>query len=104
MTRCGVLLPTFDPLRRGGPARVVEAARLAEDLGFDAVWAGDHLAAPAPNLDAPTCLAAAAVATERVALGLSVLLLGLRQPAWTAKQLVTIDVLSGGRLTVGVGV
>jgi probable F420-dependent oxidoreductase len=104
VTGWGVLLPTFDPLRAGGPPRVVEAARLAEHLGFDSVWAGDHLASPAPVLDAPTCLAAAAAATERVALGLSVLLLALRPPAWAAKQLATLDALSGGRLRVGVGV
>jgi alkanesulfonate monooxygenase SsuD/methylene tetrahydromethanopterin reductase-like flavin-dependent oxidoreductase (luciferase family) len=104
MTRWGVLLPTFDPLRVGGPPRVVEAARLAEDLGFDAVWAGDHLACPAPVLDALTSLAAAAAVTDRVGLGLSVLLLGLRSPAWTAKQLVSLELLSGGRLELGVGV
>jgi alkanesulfonate monooxygenase SsuD/methylene tetrahydromethanopterin reductase-like flavin-dependent oxidoreductase (luciferase family) len=105
VTRIGVLLPTFDPLRAGGPFRVAEAARLAEALGFDSVWAGDHLACPAPNLDAPTCLAAAAAVTERVALGLSVLLLGLRRPAWAAKQLIALDALSGGgRLRLGVGV
>jgi alkanesulfonate monooxygenase SsuD/methylene tetrahydromethanopterin reductase-like flavin-dependent oxidoreductase (luciferase family) len=102
--RWGVLLPTLDPLRSGGPPRVVEAARLAEGLGFDAVWAGDHLACPAPVLGATQCLAAAAAVTERVTLGVSVLLLGLRPPAWAAKQLVTLDALSGGRLALGVGV
>jgi alkanesulfonate monooxygenase SsuD/methylene tetrahydromethanopterin reductase-like flavin-dependent oxidoreductase (luciferase family) len=102
--RWGVLLPTLDPLRAGGPPRVVEAARLAERLGFDAVWAGDHLACPAPVLDATQCLAAAAAVTERVTLGISVLLLGLRPPAWAAKQVVTLDALSGGRLALGVGV
>jgi alkanesulfonate monooxygenase SsuD/methylene tetrahydromethanopterin reductase-like flavin-dependent oxidoreductase (luciferase family) len=104
VTRWGVLLPTLDPLRAGGPPRVVEAARLAERLGFDAVWAGDHLACPAPVLDAPQCLAAAAAATERVGLGLSVMLLALRPLAWTAKQLATLDALSGGRLRLGAGV
>jgi alkanesulfonate monooxygenase SsuD/methylene tetrahydromethanopterin reductase-like flavin-dependent oxidoreductase (luciferase family) len=99
-----VLLPTLDPLRAGGPPRVVEAARLAERLGFDAVWAGDHLACPAPVLEATQCLAAAAAVTERVTLGVSVLLLGLRPPAWAAKQLATLDALSGGRLALGVGV
>jgi alkanesulfonate monooxygenase SsuD/methylene tetrahydromethanopterin reductase-like flavin-dependent oxidoreductase (luciferase family) len=83
---------------------VAEAARLAERLGFDSVWAGDHLACPAPVLDAPTCLAAAAAVTERVDLGISVLILALRQPAWIAKQLITVDALSGGRLRLGVGV
>jgi alkanesulfonate monooxygenase SsuD/methylene tetrahydromethanopterin reductase-like flavin-dependent oxidoreductase (luciferase family) len=104
MRRWGVLLPTFDPFRARRPARVAEAARLAEDLGFDAAWAGDHLACHAPVLDAPSCLAAAAAVTERIALGLSVMLLGLRPPAWAAKQLATVDALSGGRLVLGVGV
>jgi alkanesulfonate monooxygenase SsuD/methylene tetrahydromethanopterin reductase-like flavin-dependent oxidoreductase (luciferase family) len=104
VTRWGVLLPTLDPLRTGGPPRVTEAARLAESLGFDSVWAGDHLACPAPVLDAPSCLVAAAAVTERVDLGLSVMLLALRPLAWTAKQLVTLDALSGGRLRLGVGV
>lgn len=104
MTRYGVLLPTFDPLRIGGAPRVAAAAARAEQLGFDAVWAGDHLACPAPVLDAPSCLAAAAAVTERVSLGLSVMLVGLRQPAWVAKQLATIDALSHGRLQLGVGV
>jgi probable F420-dependent oxidoreductase len=104
MTRYGVLLPTFDPLRVGGARPVAQAARAAERLGFDAVWVGDHLACPAPVLDAPSCLAAAAVVTERVSLGLSVMLLALRPPALAAKQLTTIDALSGGRLVLGVGV
>jgi probable F420-dependent oxidoreductase len=103
MTRYGVLLPTFDPLRAGAWP-VAQAARRAEELGFDAVWTGDHLACPAPGLDGPSCLAAAAAVTGRVALGLSVMLLALRPPAWAAKQLTTIDTLSGGRLVLGVGV
>ncbi len=102
--RCGILLPSFDPLRTGEAPPVLAAARLAEDLGFAAGWVGDHLACPAPGLDAPTCLAAAAAVTERIALGFSVMLLGLRPPAWTAKQLTSIDILSHGRLLLGVGV
>ncbi len=104
MTRCGVLLPSFDPFRTGEPFDVAAAAQLAEALEFDAVWVGDHLACPAPGLDATICLASAAAATERIALGFSVMLLGLRPPAWTAKQLVSIDKLSDGRLLLGVGV
>lgn len=102
--RCGVLLPTFDALGAGAPLPVVAAARLIEELGFDGAWTGDHLACPAPGLDAPACLAAAAAVTERITLGFSVMLLGLRQPAWAAKQLASIDALSGGRLVLGVGV
>lgn len=101
--RWGVLLPTFDPLGTGPPP-VVAAARRAEALGFDAVWAADHLLSPAPVLDGLCSLAAAAAVTERVQLGMSVLLLALRSPAWTAKQLATIDALAPGRLRIGVGV
>ncbi|HXO07796.1 MAG TPA: LLM class flavin-dependent oxidoreductase, partial [Solirubrobacteraceae bacterium] len=104
MTRCGVLLPSFDPFRTGDRRPVVAAARLAEDLGFDGVWVGDHLACPAPGLDATTCLAAAAAVTERVTLGFSVMLVGLRSAAWTAKQLIALDALASGRLLLGVGV
>jgi probable F420-dependent oxidoreductase len=102
--RCGILLPNFDATRSGRPPQVVAAAQLAEELGFDAAWVGDHLACPAPGLDAPACLAAAAAVTSRIGLGFSVMLLGLRPPAWAAKQLATIDVLSAGRLRLGVGV
>ena len=104
MTRCGVLLPSFDPFRTGEPLPVVRAARLAEQLDFDVVWVGDHLACPAPGLDATVSLTAAAAVTERIGLGFSVMLLGLRPAAWTAKQLISIDALSGGRLRLGVGV
>jgi probable F420-dependent oxidoreductase len=102
--RLGVLLPNFDAVGSGQPLPIVPAARLAEELGFGAAWVGDHLACPAPGLDAPSCLAAAAAVTENIRLGLSVMLLGLRAPAWAAKILATIDHLSSGRLVLGVGV
>jgi probable F420-dependent oxidoreductase len=102
--RLGVLLPSFDAVGSGQPLPIVRAARLAEELGFGAVWVGDHLACPAPGLDAPSCLAAAAAVTENIRLGISVMLLGLRAPAWAAKILATIDHLSSGRLVLGVGV
>jgi probable F420-dependent oxidoreductase len=104
MTRLGIHLPTFDPLRRGGPLNVVETARLAEQLGFDGVSVGDHLWCPAPVYDATIALAAAAAVTERVYLGFGVMLLGLRPPAWAAKQLITLDALAPGRLQLGVGI
>jgi alkanesulfonate monooxygenase SsuD/methylene tetrahydromethanopterin reductase-like flavin-dependent oxidoreductase (luciferase family) len=104
MTNWGVLLPTFDPLRLGEPFEVAQAARLAEQVGFASIWVGDHLKCPAPVLDAPTCLAAAATVTTRVQVGFSVMLLGLRPLAWTAKQLATLQHLSGDRLRLGVGV
>jgi alkanesulfonate monooxygenase SsuD/methylene tetrahydromethanopterin reductase-like flavin-dependent oxidoreductase (luciferase family) len=100
----GVLLPTFGAERPPGPSQVVRAARLAEELGFESLWADDQLAHPTPGLDAPTCMAASAAVTERIALGFGVMLLGLRNAAWTANQLISIDLLGGGgRLRLGVG-
>lgn len=104
MTSWGVLLPTFDPLRRGDAYPVAEAARIAEQVGYASVWVGDHLKCPAPVLDAPTCLAVAATVTTRVQLGFSVMLLGMRPLAWAAKQIATLQHLSDNRLRLGVGV
>jgi alkanesulfonate monooxygenase SsuD/methylene tetrahydromethanopterin reductase-like flavin-dependent oxidoreductase (luciferase family) len=104
MTNWGVLLPTFDPLRRGEPFPVAQAAELAERSGYASVWVGDHLKCPAPVLDAPTCLAVAATVTTRVQLGFSVMLLGARPIAWAAKQIATLQLLSDNRLRLGVGV
>jgi alkanesulfonate monooxygenase SsuD/methylene tetrahydromethanopterin reductase-like flavin-dependent oxidoreductase (luciferase family) len=97
-----VLLPTFDALGQGTPP-LVTAARRAEELGFDALWAGDHLLSHPPVLDALCALSAAAAVTSRIDLGISVLQLGLRQPAWAAKQLATVEALAPGRLRLGVG-
>ena len=104
MTDWGVLLPTFDPLRSGEPFMVAQAARLAEQAGYDSIWAGDHLKCPAPVLDAASCLAVAAATTTGPQLGFSVMLLGLRPLAWAAKQIATLQHLSGDRLRLGVGV
>lgn len=101
--RWGVLLPTFDPYRQGTPP-LVEGARLAESLGFDSVWVGDHLVFHPPFMDSMCSLGAVAAVTSRVKLGIGVLILPLRSLVWAAKQLTTIDALAPGRLVLGVGV
>ncbi|SDW70942.1 Flavin-dependent oxidoreductase, luciferase family (includes alkanesulfonate monooxygenase SsuD and methylene tetrahydromethanopterin reductase) [Amycolatopsis xylanica] len=83
---------------------IAEAARAAESLGFDSVWAGDHLADARPILDSTLALTTAAAVTGRVKVGFGVLQLALRQPAWAAKQIGSLQYLSGGRLILGVGV
>ncbi len=99
----GVMLPTFDPFRTGPPP-LLAAAALAEELGFDSGWVGDHLSFHPPVLDAIGALCGAAGTTGSLMLGTGVLLLPMRHPVWTAKQLATVDALAPGRLCVGVGV
>ncbi|HET9139224.1 LLM class flavin-dependent oxidoreductase, partial [Actinophytocola sp.] len=88
-------------------------AQRAEEVGFESLWVGDHVALPAdstydppdqPRLEAVVALTHLAAVTSRVRLGFGVIVLPQRQPVLLAKQLASLDVLSGGRLTVGVGV
>jgi alkanesulfonate monooxygenase SsuD/methylene tetrahydromethanopterin reductase-like flavin-dependent oxidoreductase (luciferase family) len=84
-----------------GIADLRSLAPRAEALGFDALWVAEMTRAPA--LDPLGVLAHAAALTQRVRLGVAVLLTPLRAPIQLARDLATLDVLSGGRLTVGVG-
>ena len=79
-------------------------ARRIEDVGFDSIWVGDHVSFYIPILESLTTLAFVAGVTERVRLGTAVYLVPLRHPTTTAKVASTLDVLSNGRLTLGVGV
>ncbi|MEQ0560437.1 LLM class flavin-dependent oxidoreductase [Amycolatopsis sp. NEAU-NG30] len=103
MTNYGLVVPTYQPILDAGRTapELVDAAVAAEEFGLDSVWVGDTLAR-AP-LDALTMLSAFAARTSRVMLGTSALLPALRNPLLTANQLLSIDLLSGGRLTVAVG-
>src|SRR5215204_2069656 len=83
--------------------RLLEYAELAEDLGFGALSANDHLLFPRPWLDGQTALAAVLAVAERIALATTVALPTVRGPVALAKSLAAIDLLSGGRLIVGVG-
>ena len=94
------------------PDTMVREAKLAEEAGFEAIWVGDHVALPrdlgdaaqVPRLEALVALSYMAAVTTRVRLGAGVIVLPQRQPVLLAKQLTSIDVLSKGRLTVGIGV
>jgi alkanesulfonate monooxygenase SsuD/methylene tetrahydromethanopterin reductase-like flavin-dependent oxidoreductase (luciferase family) len=81
--------------------------RRVEELGFDHAWTYDHLAwrslRDATWFGAVPFLAAAAVVTERVRLGTLVASPNFRHPVPFARELVTLDDLSGGRLTLGIG-
>lgn len=118
----GVFLPISG--RAAGPATLAEAARQAETLGYHSVWAADRIVIPweiktpypygpeqrfivppdRPFLEPLTCLAFLAGCTEKILLGMSVLVLPYRHPLYWAKIATTIDHLSKGRLIMGVGV
>jgi probable F420-dependent oxidoreductase len=92
------------------PRAMVETARAADDLGFRALWTADHLLAPstlpqfARVFEPLVSLAFVASITQRVRLGTSVIVLPMRSPFVVAKQAATLDVLSNGRLILGLGV
>lgn len=106
------------------PGPILELARLAEDTGFASVWVADHVAFPVsfaskypyakegdfpsklddPLMEPIATLGVLAGATRRVRLGTAVLVMPYRHPLLQARQLVTIDQLSGGRVVVGAGV
>lgn len=82
---------------------LIEMGCAAEQLGFDSVWVGDSITAK-PRLDPIATLGALATATKKARIGSSILLLALRHPVVVAHSLATIDLLSKGRIVVGVGV
>jgi probable F420-dependent oxidoreductase len=83
------------------PGLVTATAKKCEEGGIDSFWVLDRIAYD--NLEPLAVLAAAAAVTKNIRIGTSVLLVALRHPVMLAKQLATLDFLSAGRLTVGVG-
>lgn len=121
----GVSIGNFGQFGRRGDARdQVRVAVAAERLGFDSVWVHDHIVMPArirarypyndtgvagfawrqDIYDPLAMMAAVAVATERVEIGTSVLIVPYRNPVVLAKMLATIDQLARGRVRLGIGV
>ncbi|WP_419841832.1 TIGR03619 family F420-dependent LLM class oxidoreductase [Candidatus Poriferisodalis sp.] len=102
---------------REGPERVLDLARAIEDMGYDEIAVFDHVVmghpgkgrttiypAKMPILEALMLLSSVAAVTTRVSLATEVLVLPQRQPVLVAKQVSTLDTLSGGRVRLGIGV
>lgn len=106
-SRLGILLPTRGVLLKSETppdlSPLFALAQQAEDAGLDSVWVGDSLISK-PRLEPLATLAAVAMRTHRIKLGTAVLLAPLRQPVQLAQMAATVDVLSSGRLTLGMGV
>jgi probable F420-dependent oxidoreductase len=93
------------------PEAIVAAAKKAEEVGFEAIFVNDHVvvgddarSAPWTNVYDPfVAMSFIAAHTTRIGVGVSVLIMPYRNPITTAKALATLDLMSGGRLTVGVG-
>ncbi len=118
--RIGVKLPHTGPV---DPSSIPERARRLERAGFDSLWVSDHVVMPGvigsrypfaadgvatwatnqPWTEALVALAAAAAVTTRVRLGTAVLVLPQRNPMLVAKQVGSLDAISGGRVELGVG-
>lgn len=117
----GVIIPNAGP--KAGPENIIAVARWAEELGYHSLWVTDHVVLAEqvdayypyrshgrwdypPDtawLDPLLSLAWAGAAAPSLKLGASVLVLPLRNPVLLAKQLASLDVLSGGRLILGAG-
>ena len=120
--RVGLFLPTVSPMAT--PEFLVAHARAAEEAGFASIWVGEHvvflddyassypyatdgrlsLPPDAGLLEPFTTLTFLAAVTERIRLGTAVCLVPQRNPVYTAKEVATLDWLSGGRVDFGIGI
>jgi len=105
-TSYGYLLPTRGLVQKGGKPdfrTILNLAELADKSGFGSLWVGDSVLAK-PRLDPMTTLAAVAAVCPKSTLGMSVLLPALRHPLVLAHALATLDLITAGKLLIGVGV
>ena len=99
----------------GAPEAMVKVAQAAEQAGLDSLWTGEHVVLPDPQeppspsppqnpfLDPAVALSYVAAHTMHVRLGTGIIILPQRNPLVLAKELASVDVVSGGRLMFGLG-
>lgn len=105
----GFVLPNYGD--KIGASELVEISRACEEMGFDSVWATDHIVMPKEQrepygqlLEPFITLSFVGASTEKVKLGTSSIVLPQRNPILVAKQAAALDVFSHGRLILGVGI
>jgi probable F420-dependent oxidoreductase len=99
----GISLPQAFSQARVDPAYVRDYVRQAESLGFQDGWLTEGILNPNFTLEPITYLSYLAAITEKLRLGVAVIVLNMRNPVQLAKALASLDHLSNGRLTVGIG-
>jgi probable F420-dependent oxidoreductase len=102
------------PIPFCAPQELIKTGVLCEKLGYDAVWGNDHVTTqhyvreifrdPPSFYDVLITLAMVAQATTRLRVGTALLVMPMREPVFLAKQVATLDQLSGGRFTLAVGI
>jgi probable F420-dependent oxidoreductase len=104
----GYILPNYG--NKISAHQLVEVSRVCEELGFDSVWATDHVVMPAELrepygelLEPLITLASVAASTDRLRVGTSCIVLAQRNPVLLAKQAAALDVFSKGRVILGFG-
>ncbi len=103
-TPCGMAIPQSDGSKPVQVPFLQQFCKHTEELGYDSLWVQEQIISDAPILEPVTVMTYAAALTSRVRIGSSVLLTVIRNPVQLAKSLSTLDHLSQGRLTVGVGI
>jgi probable F420-dependent oxidoreductase len=99
----GFAIPQIFPDGQVDLATIRRVAAKAEAAGFDSLWTQEQIIGQTVSIEPLTLITYLAAITERVRLGVSVFVLPLRNPVHLAKALASLDVLSGGRVAVGVG-
>ncbi len=99
-----IQIPNVRPDEAIGAAELASMLKLVEEAGFDSAWVMEHALGRARALDPLATLAFAAGQTRSIGLGLAVAVLATHQPVQLTRQAASIDYLSDGRLTLGVGI
>jgi alkanesulfonate monooxygenase SsuD/methylene tetrahydromethanopterin reductase-like flavin-dependent oxidoreductase (luciferase family) len=101
----GIHLPMMGFVQGEATSReqIISFAQKAEELGYDSLSVNDHIVFRTGWIDAMSSLSAIAAVTNRIKIGTSILNIVIRNPVICAKALSSIDILSAGRLFVGLG-